>query len=114
MFFKENGLLVIIIFHTPHFPHFSFSTLRIFHTPHFPHSALSTLRTPRFPPNQKKKPESSNVSSITLDILTNCAFRGWVFYYFNNELTLYALKNLRQVFNANQCGRQIGAHLFVY
>ena len=28
--------------------------LRIFHTPHFPHSAFSTLRTPRFPPNQKR------------------------------------------------------------
>ena len=32
------------IFHSPHFPHSTFSTLLIFHTPHFPHSALSTLR----------------------------------------------------------------------
>ena len=32
-----------LIFHTPHFPHSSFSTLLIFHTPHFPHSSFSTL-----------------------------------------------------------------------
>ena len=42
------------IFHTPPFPHSSFSTLLIFHTPHLPHSSFSTLRTPRFPPNHKR------------------------------------------------------------
>ena len=44
------------------------------------------------------KRESSNALSITPDFLRNCAFTGRVFYCFNNELTLYALKNLSQVF----------------
>ena len=30
---------------------YAFSTLRIFHTPDFPHPSFSTPRTPRFPPN---------------------------------------------------------------
>ena len=49
--FPHSTLSTLRTFHTPHFPHSTFSTLYIFHTPHFPYSALSTLRTPRFPPN---------------------------------------------------------------
>ena len=48
------------IFHTPHFPHSSFSTLRIFHTPRFLHSLF--FHTPHFlhsallvfPPNPRE------------------------------------------------------------
>ena len=51
-FFYKFVNIPLRIFHTPHFPHSSFSTLLIFHTPHFPHSSFSTLRifhTPHFP-----------------------------------------------------------------
>ena len=50
--FKLFIYLYILIFHSPHFLHSTFSTLHVFHTPHFLHSAFSTLRvfhTPRFP-----------------------------------------------------------------
>ena len=62
--FKCTVMLRALIFHTPHFRHFAFSTLLIFHTPHLPHTllifytphflhfAFSTLRifyTPHFP-----------------------------------------------------------------
>ena len=50
--FPHSSFSTLLIFHTPHFPHSSFSTLLIFHTPHIPHSSFSTLRTPRFPPNR--------------------------------------------------------------
>ena len=38
-----SSFFTLLIFHTPHFPHSAFSTLR---TPHY------ALRTPRFPPNR--------------------------------------------------------------
>ena len=47
---KCSTFSTLRIFHTPHFPHSSFSTLlifhtlRIFHTPHFSHPSFSTLR----------------------------------------------------------------------
>ena len=55
VFFKDSSFSTLLIFHTPHlphsssstllidFPHSSFSTLLIFHTSNFPHSSFSTL-----------------------------------------------------------------------
>ena len=50
--FPYSSFSTLLIFHTPLFPHSSFSTLHIFVTPHFPHSSFSTLlifHTPHFP-----------------------------------------------------------------
>ena len=53
---------ILLIFHTPHFPYSSFSTLRIFHTPHFPYSSFSIVRTfhtPHFPYSALRTPHSA-------------------------------------------------------
>ena len=49
-----------------------FHTLGIFHTPHFPYSSFSTLRTPRFPSNQ-----TTTLNHYLLGWMENEEFEVW-------------------------------------
>ena len=76
----------LFIFHTPHFPHSTFSALRIFHTPRFPHSAFSTLCTPHFPLNRRTR-WTTRLSTQQLGT-TNHTFGFILTYTIKNGFTL--------------------------